>query len=107
VLERRMFKVERAADAADAFIRLEEPGFAARLALVIVELRQPGVGAPAFVSELTSRFPKMPVLVLDRTGEVAPDDFGEHVRFLPRHATTEDVLARACEMVSPSHLQVA
>src|SRR6185437_3372088 len=52
-LERRFRAVERAADAAQAFILLEDRAFTDRLALIIVALCQPGFSGPAFVRELT------------------------------------------------------
>jgi CheY-like chemotaxis protein len=107
VLERRFSSVERVADAAQAFIRLDDPSFAARLSLAIVALGQPGLAGPAFVNELSNRAPGLPILVLGRAGEIAPDYRGEHVRFLPRHATPDDVLAGACEMLSLPRAKVA
>jgi CheY-like chemotaxis protein len=101
VLQRRFRDVERAADAAGAFIRLEEPGFAQRLALVIVALSQPGIAGPQFVEELSSRIARVPILVVGRAGEIALDySGGEHVRFLPRHASAEDLLAGVCHMLA-------
>lgn len=107
VLERQFRDVERAGDAAQALIRLDEPGFVDGLLLVVVALSQPGIAGPAFVSELSSRVPKVPVLVLGRTGEVAHDYRGEQVHFLPRHAAPEDILAGALDILSHPHSKVA
>ncbi|HEY3707215.1 MAG TPA: response regulator [Terracidiphilus sp.] len=107
VLEREFNDVLRATDAAEAFIRLDEPGVADRLLMVIVALGQPGVAGPAFVNELTFRIYGVPILVLGRTGEVAHDYRGEQVHFLPRHATPEDVLAGALDILAHPHPKVA
>lgn len=105
MLERRFSDVQRAEDAAQAFIRTEELGFANRLGLVIVALREPGLAGPEFVNELSSRLARVPILVLGRAGEIAADYVGEHVKFLPRQATSETVLAAALEMIlTPSRV---
>lgn len=106
VLERRFNDVQRAEDAAQAFIRIEELEFANRLGLVIVALREPGLAGPQFVDELSSRLVRIPILVVGRTGESAADYAGEHVKFLPRQATSETVLAAALEMIL-THSRVA
>lgn len=100
MLERRFSEVERAPDAAQAFIRLEEPGFAGRVGLVIVALGQPGLAGPQFVEELSARAPQVPILAIGRTGETAPDYKGDRVRFLPRQSSSQDVLAGACDILA-------
>lgn len=107
VLERRFGDVQRASDAAQAFIRLDESGMAQSLLLAVVALGQPGIAGPAFVSELSSRVPGLPILVVGGPGEVALDYQGELVHFLPRHATPEDILAGALQIVSAGQAQVA
>jgi hypothetical protein len=106
-LERDFGEVARTADAAEAFIRLDEPGFADGLLMVIVALGQPGLAGPAFVNELTFRVYGVPILVLGRPGEVALDYRGERVHFLPRQATPEDVLAGALEILASGQSKVA
>ena len=106
-LERRFRHVERAADAAQAFILLEDPSFTERLGLVVVALRQPGFCGPAFVRELMDRLPGKPVLVVGAPGEIAPDYGGVPVRFLARDASCEDLLAGVWEMVFGTHARVA
>lgn len=100
MLEKRFLEVDRAADAAGAFICLDEPGFVERLGLVIVALTQPGLAGPQFVAELSARIPRVPILAIGRRGEIAPDYYGEKVSFLPRHASSEDVLAGACDILT-------
>jgi CheY-like chemotaxis protein len=107
VLERRFRDVHRAADAAQAFILLEDRAFTERLGVIVVALRQPGFSGPAFVRELTDRLPGKPVLAVGGPGEIAPDYAGDHVCFLPRHANCEDLLAGVCEMVFGGHARVA
>jgi DNA-binding NtrC family response regulator len=106
-LERRFRDVERVADAAQAFILLEDRAFTERLAVVVVALRQPGFSGPAFVRELMDRLPEKPVLVLGAPGEIAPDYGGGHGRFLPRHTSCEDLLAAVWEMIFGGHARVA
>jgi CheY-like chemotaxis protein len=107
VLERSFRSVERATDAAEAFIRLDEPGFADRLALVIVGLHEPGLAGPEFVNEITARIPGVPVLVIGRLGEIAPDYSGEQVCFLPRHASTDDLVMAAAGMLAVPQARIA
>ena len=99
LLERRVAGVQRAADAAEAFILVEQPLFVEKLGLVIVGLHMPGVGGPAFVSEMTSRLPSVPVLVLGRGGEKATDYEGDNVRFIPRPVATEEMLQITRQML--------
>jgi ActR/RegA family two-component response regulator len=106
MLERR-FAVERATDAAQAFILLQDRAFTDRLSLIVVALRQPGFSGPAFVRELTDRLPRTPVLVIGAPGEIAPDYGGNLVRFLPRQASCEDLLAGACDMIFGTPSRVA
>jgi CheY-like chemotaxis protein len=85
--------IERAVDASEALIRVEEPGVAETLALIVVGLRLPGMAGPAFVSELSARAPRVPILVIGRIGET-PADYGEaNVQFLPSDPTAEQLLA--------------
>ncbi len=93
LLQHRVTGVERAADAAEAFILVEQPNFVEKLGLVIVGLHFPGVGGPAFVSEMTSRLPAVPILVLGGGGDKAVDYVGDNVRFMARPIATEEMLA--------------
>jgi DNA-binding NtrC family response regulator len=92
-LEHHYARIERAVDASEALIRVEEPGVAATLALIVVGLRLPGMAGPAFVSELTDRVPGVPVLVIGRVGETAADYCGDNLRFVAPDASAEDLLA--------------
>ena len=100
VLGRGFPEVERAADAAEAFIRIEDPGFRNQLGLVIVGLNRPGLGlgSPGFVGELKSRLPSVPVLVLGQRYEGAGQTHGPSVRFLYA-ASPEQMLATSRQMV--------
>jgi len=102
ILERRFSDVERAADAAEAFILVEEPLFAEKLGLVVVGLNRPGMGGPAFVAELTARLPWVPVLVLGRGGEDSGLYAGHNVRFLPRAVPAEEILSICRQMIEQS-----
>jgi DNA-binding NtrC family response regulator len=99
ILKRHFNDVERAADVAEAFILVEEPRFVQRLGLVVVGLNRPGLGSPAFVAELTSRLPSVPVLVLGRNREEAALYAGENVRFLPGSVPSEQMLAVSRQMM--------
>lgn len=99
ILGRASLPVERAADAAEAFILVEDPEFTRRLSLVVVGLGRPGMGSRVVVDELTSRVPLVPILVLGPPSEEACYSEAPHVRFLPRTASSEQLLAVSREMV--------
>jgi DNA-binding NtrC family response regulator len=107
ILGRHFRDIRRAADAAEAFILVEDPGFVQRLGLVVVGLNRPGLGSPAFVEELTSRLPSVPVLVLGRQREEAAFYEGPNVRFLPRTAPPEQFIAISRKMMEQFSERVA
>ncbi len=92
ILQSHFRDVERAADAAEAFILVEEPLFAERLGLVVVGLKRPGMANDAFVAELIDRLPSLPILVLGHSGEDAALFSGQNVRFLPRTVQSDQML---------------
>lgn len=98
LLESHFHDVERARDAAEAFVMIEEPEFAERLGLVVVGLNRPGMGSHAFVAELIERLPWVPVLVLGRGGEDAALYSGKNVRFLPRSVSPDQMLSMSRQM---------
>ncbi len=98
-LERRVGTVERAIDAPQAFIRLEQPGILSGLRLVIIALHLPGMQGPEFVAELNARVPTLPVLLVGRDGETAERYEHQHVHFLGRSASTEEVVSLAERLV--------
>lgn len=106
ILQRQFRTVERATDAAEAFIMVEDPDFAERLGLVVVGLNRPGLGSPDFVAELISRLPAVPVLVLGHRDDAALYP-GENVRFLPRAVPTDQMLAISRQMVDQYAPRVA
>jgi CheY-like chemotaxis protein len=107
ILQRHFHAVERASDAAEAFIRVEESHFAEKLGLVVVGLNRPGLGSAAFVSELISRLPSVPILVLGGSREEAALYPGENVRFLPRPVSTDQMLAVSRQMIGQYAPRVA
>lgn len=107
ILGRHFQHVERASDAAEAFILVEDPRFAENLGLVVVGLNRPGLGSPAFVAELTSRLPSIPVLVLGRGREEAALYTGANVRFLPRNVPSEQMVAVSRQMLERRTARVA
>ena len=100
-------RVERAADASEAFIRIEDPGFRDTLALVVAGLRMPGVAGPAFVSELMARLPLVPILVIGRVGETARDYPSQNVSFLPATASEDELLASVRKILARRLQRVA
>jgi DNA-binding NtrC family response regulator len=107
ILGRHFPQVERVADVAEAFILVEDRYFAQRLGLVVVGLNRPGLGSPAFVAELTSRLPSIPVLVLGRSREEAAFYQGANVRFLPRAVPAEQIVAVSRQMMEQYSARVA
>jgi DNA-binding NtrC family response regulator len=91
-LNHEPFNIERASDASEAFIRLDEPGFSRSLVLIVVGLRLPGLAGPAFVGELTARVPGVPILVIGRGGETASEYKGGNLRFLPSNTSADELL---------------
>lgn len=107
ILGRHFSEIQRATDAAEAFILVEDPPFARRLGLVVVGLNRPGLGSTAFVAELTSRLPSVPVLVLGRVREEAASYEGTNVRFLPRTAPPEQLVAVSRNLIEQHSARVA
>jgi CheY-like chemotaxis protein len=111
ILEKR-FSVKRVADAAEALCLIEQRAFSDNLGLIISGHHSSGLdsglGGPAFVAELQSRLPEVPVLVLGGVAE-SPDDYeeGESVRFLTRPVATHQIMAAAGEMMLQSEHNVA
>lgn len=105
VLESHFSSVYRVPDAAQAFIRLNDHEFAASVALVLVSLRLPGLSGPAFVRELAMRLGGVPILVIGKADETAPDYPTPTVRFLPRTTSASRLLSEAGAVFS-SHLRM-
>jgi CheY-like chemotaxis protein len=107
ILEKRFSDVLRVADAAEALCLVEQPQFAGRLGLVVSRHSLAGIGGPAFVSELHTRMPSLPVLVLVDTSEDRDDYRGEDVRFLLRPIKAEDMLNLAGQMMAQDQRKTA
>ena len=99
-LGRQFGDVRRANDAADALCLIEQPDFADRLGLVICGHHTRGIGGPAFVAELRSRMPALPVLVLGTAVDATGDYGGGPVVFLPRPVGREKMLEVASQMLA-------
>ncbi len=93
LLGRHFGNVCRVNDAAEALCLIEQPDFANNLSLVISGHHMTGIGGPAFVAELHSRKPDLPVLVLNAKGAGPSDYQGDQVVFLPRAAGGDKMLA--------------
>ncbi|MGA9672805.1 MAG: response regulator [Terracidiphilus sp.] len=107
VLERRFDDVQRVGDAAEALCLIEQPEFAENLGLVVSGLQMPGIGGPAFVAELHSRLPNLPVLVLGSATDAANDYAGGWIRFLARPFAIDEILNVAGQMVLSNAHSVA
>lgn len=94
-LEHRFHDVQRVTDAAEALCLVEQPRFAESLGLVITGHHAAGFGGPEFVAELRDRMPALKVLVLGSDGESASDYATSSVCFLPRQASTDELVALA------------
>jgi DNA-binding NtrC family response regulator len=107
LLERKFRDVMRVGDAAEALCLVEQPEFAVNLALVISGEHVQGIGGPAFVSELHTRMPKVPVLVLGQGNEASDDYPGGQVLLLQKPFTTEQMLAATGELLAHHQLNPA
>ena len=107
ILERRFSDVLRVAGAAEALGMVEQPHFAHSLGLVVSGHHLAGIGGPAFVAELHTRMPSLPVLVLGDSNEVYGDYSVEGVRFLPRPVAAEEMLTAAGQMLAQSSQKTA
>jgi DNA-binding NtrC family response regulator len=99
ILERRFRDVQRVGDAAEALCLVEQPRFAGKLGLVISGQDIHGIGGPAFVAELHTRMPSLPVLVLGSVGESVADYDGKCTFFLARPFATEQMLTVASRLL--------
>ncbi len=106
-LEQRFGDVRRVTDAAEALCLIEQPEFTSTLRLVISGHHAPGIGGPAFVSELRTRIPDLPVLVLDMAGETPADYAETHAVFLAKPFGAERVLTLTSQMIANQKAAVA
>ncbi|MGD0346295.1 MAG: hypothetical protein ABSA85_06030 [Terracidiphilus sp.] len=100
LLGRRFGEVRRVADAADALCLIEQPEFARKLSLVISAHPTLGVSGPAFVNELRTRIPDLPVLVLGTAGETSAEYVKEHVVFMANPFAPELMLSLTGQMLA-------
>jgi DNA-binding NtrC family response regulator len=107
ILERRFPDVRRVSDAAAALCLVEQPQFARNLGLVITGHNHSGIGVPAFVAELHTRMPELPVLVLDDNADEDDDFPGDAIYFLHRPIRAEEMLSMAIEMITQTERKTA
>lgn len=107
ILERSFQDVQRVSEAAEVFCLVEQPRFAANLALVIAGHLMPGIGGPDFVAELLSRMPDLPVIVLGGSSETASDYPGDSVYFRPRPIAPEELLTLTGQLMGTPHCDAA
>jgi DNA-binding NtrC family response regulator len=99
ILKKRFSDVKRVADAAEALCLIEQRVFSDNLGLVISGDHFPDLSGPAFVAELQTRMPALPVLVLGNTQASAGNYAGERVRFLAKPIATDEMLGLAAQMM--------
>ncbi len=102
VLDRHFGDVHRVTDAAEALCLIEQPEFADKLGLVITGHHMQGIGGPAFVAELRSRRPDLPVLVLGAVGAEPSDYKDDRIVFLPRPVGGDKMLAVTGKLLAES-----
>jgi len=107
LLGRQFGSVCRVNDAAEALCLIEQPEFATKLSLVITGNHITGIGGPAFVAELHSRKPDLPVLVLSTSGAGTTEYKDEQVVFLPRPVGGDRMLAVTSQMLTDRKPAVA
>ena len=107
ILEKRFSDVQRVTDAAEALCLVEQPQFARSLGLVVSGHHLAGIGGPAFVAELHTRMPSLPVLVLGDSSEENSYYSGEYVSFLCRPILPEEMLSIAVRMVAQNEGKTA
>jgi DNA-binding NtrC family response regulator len=107
ILGQRFGDVRRVGDAAEALCLIEQPEFTSTLRMVICGHQTPGIGGPAFVNELHTRMPDLPVLVLGAAGET-PAEYGEaHVVFMAKPFVAERMLTLTRQMLDEPKAAVA
>lgn len=100
-LDQKFHDVKRVSDLAEALCMVEQPQFAHKFRLIIADLHRPGpLAAPAFVAEMHSRLPGVPVLVLGGAKDAPADYAGHGVRFLPQTIAADDMLSAASQLLS-------
>ena len=100
VLEQRFGDIRRVTAAAAALCLIEQREFTDNLRLLISGHHLPGMGGPAFVNELHSRMPDLPVLVLGTAG-ATPADYAEtHAALLAKPFSSEKMLALTRQMLT-------
>lgn len=127
ILERKFPEVVRVSDASEALCLVEQTQFAHKLGLVIAAHPMQGIGGPAFVAELHSRLPEIPILVLGDPDNPAPAAVaspvqssaapvaetqtgnlnGACIRVLPRPFSMDQLLDLASQMLSQPKLKTA
>jgi DNA-binding NtrC family response regulator len=107
LLGRQFGNVCRVNDAAEALCLIEQPEFATKLSLVITGHHMTGIGGPAFVAELHSRKPDLPVLVLSAGAAGSSDYKDEQVVFLPRPVGGDKMLAVTSQILADRKPAVA
>jgi DNA-binding NtrC family response regulator len=107
ILEKRFSDVLRVADAAEALCLVEQAQFAGSLGLVISAHHPAGIGGPAFVAELHTRMPSLPVLILGSSGEDRGQYSGENDWFLPKPFLAEEMLKLVGRILAQGELKTA
>jgi CheY-like chemotaxis protein len=107
LLGRQFGEVRRVTDAAEALCLVEQAEFASQLGLVISGHHTQGIGGPAFVAELHSRLPNLPILVLGSSDATPSDYTEEHVMFLAKPFAGAKMLVLTRQMLAEGKAVVA
>lgn len=107
ILRQRFGDVRRVNDAAEALCQIEQPEFTSNLRLVISAHQTLGIGGPAFVNELHTRMPDLPVLVLGTAAETSADYTETHAVFLAKPFAVEKMLTLTKQMLSNNKVAAA
>jgi DNA-binding NtrC family response regulator len=107
ILDRKFPDVRRVAGAAEALCLVEQLHFAQYVGLVVVGHSIKGIGGPAFVDELHTRLPEVPVLVLGDPSETHSEYPGDYVRFLARPINADEMVNLASEMLTENERLIA
>jgi CheY-like chemotaxis protein len=107
ILERKFSDVLRVTDAAEALCLVEEPHLASNLALVVTGHQLAGIGGPAFVAELHTRIPSLPVLVLGESSQDRAQYTGENVSVLTSPILAEEILTLASQLLAQTARKTA
>ena len=93
ILARSGHSVAVACNGEQALLMLEQTGLASPVALIVTDHLMPGMNGPAFIDQLRSRFPSLPVLVLSGLAEAEDEYRNLDVIFRVKPFAPDELLA--------------